>query len=165
MPVVNKFSKMPRTEVIKDRSREWVYFIEASSDPVVIKIGKTLNLQHRLRILYGMSPVQLKLIGAVIGPAGSEFVFHECFAKANSHCEWFHPVTELLTTIKSLPKGGEISVVHLNRIAIKQGITEERVFKILRTATKRVTGDAKGICAYYERYPEMIGKRTIFNND
>lgn len=153
MPIENKFLKI-RTPGLTNRYQEWVYFIEAECNPILIKIGKSTSLQKRLSTLQFMSPVQLKLIGAVLGPSGSEFVFHELFAGARAHGEWFSPVSELLQLIKVLPKGGEINIADLVKFGFDLKVPEDRVRGIIRTAaTKRATpGMKKGVAAYNERY-------------
>lgn len=81
-----------------------VYFIQGETTGLV-KIGKANNVASRLRGLQAHSPDSLKVL-AVIKDMDDDHPYHGTFASAWSHGEWFHPSTELMTFIATLPKNG-----------------------------------------------------------
>lgn len=137
MSVTNKFDDLPDLPKLTDPHQEWCYFVEAASDPILIKIGHSHNLKWRLSTLQAASPVQLKLIGAVLGPAGTEFAFHHIFGNCRSHGEWFYPTQELLAVVKSLPKGGKVNGIDLIQIAKTMNVSIEEIKHRLWNGTRR----------------------------
>jgi len=113
-----RFPKLKKPDL---RFREWVYFLRASTEPTLIKIGRTRNVQWRLLGLQCGSPVLLRLMALVDAPAGTEHILHRCFADERQHGEWFLASERLLTMIRGLPKaGGKLETEDVVRIA--QGI-------------------------------------------
>lgn len=120
--VENRFLKLPHLRRIKEGERkEWVYFVQCEVSPGLIKIGHASNLKWRLTGLQTQCPVQLKLVGAVIGPAGAEFCFHEIFKAERQHGEWFLPSERLRKEIAVLPQAKHIQAEDLQEIAARHG--------------------------------------------
>lgn len=120
--VENRFLKLPHLRRIKDgERREWVYFVQCEVSPGLIKIGHASNLKWRLTGLQTQCPVQLKLVGAVIAPAGAEFCLHEIFKAERQHGEWFLPSDRLRKEIARLPQGKHIQTEDLQEIASRYG--------------------------------------------
>lgn len=127
--VVNTFVNLPPTIDLHPATREWVYFLEADLPEPIIKIGRASNLRTRVIAVQRSSPVQLKLIGAGNCPAGSEKLLHEAFAKSRLFSEWFSPTPDLLTFIKSLPKGGQVDFSVIRNMCKHAGMYENSVKK------------------------------------
>jgi hypothetical protein len=75
-----------------------VYFLQAGDDGP-IKIGSTKNLLVRLRTLYAMSPVPLKLLGIMKGEDAEQ----QCHIRLEAfrlHGEWFAPSPVVLDFIR-----------------------------------------------------------------
>ena len=104
---IARFWQMPKMDPLP-YTREWVYFLESQIDPPLIKIGKTRDLRWRLITLQYMSPVALRLVGAITGPAGTERVLHVKFAPLRQHGEWFVKNEQLAQFISGLPKGEKL---------------------------------------------------------
>jgi Meiotically Up-regulated Gene 113 (MUG113) protein len=79
-----------------------VYFIQGDHSKLV-KIGKTVNIVQRLNVLRGAGPDQLTVL-AVIPNENDDHKYHERFADAWSHGEWFHPSPDLLAFIGRIPE-------------------------------------------------------------
>jgi hypothetical protein len=79
-----------------------VYFIQGDHSQL-IKIGKTVDLVSRLGSLQGASPDKLTVL-AVIANENGDYEYHEIFADAWSHGEWFHPSPDLLAFIGRIPE-------------------------------------------------------------
>lgn len=75
-----------------------VYFIRFGSDGP-IKIGYATDTVSRLHSLQTGSPVQLHLIGHVVGTIKDERKLHARFAHLRIRGEWFEPAADLLAHI------------------------------------------------------------------
>lgn len=130
--IKNRFLDLPKTRLIRPgERREWVYFLQCEVQPQLLKIGHATNLKWRLTGLQTQCPVQLKLVGAVIGPAGAEFCFHEIFKDERQHGEWFLPSARLLTEIRQLPRGGFIFDRDLRELAARHAQPDTLVEQML----------------------------------
>lgn len=121
---LRRFWKMPDPGKTDLRKQEWVYFVhapDAQPEPL-IKIGRTRNLKWRVIGLQSQVPVELRLIGAIKAPAGTETIVHEIFAPHRRHGEWFAPADELTSFVASLPKGGTVKRVHIMQWCDGRGI-------------------------------------------
>lgn len=78
-----------------------VYFIQAVSVNL-IKIGRSINPERRLVQLRLLSPVDLKIIGAVPGGPAEECLIHSGLDFLRSHGEWFHGTPMLMKFIEAL---------------------------------------------------------------
>jgi hypothetical protein len=78
---------------------ECVYFVKAKTMGL-IKIGKAIDVDVRLRSLQIGSPDILEIIGVIPSVLFSESDVHQKFRAARLHGEWFHPVPELLSFIE-----------------------------------------------------------------
>lgn len=71
-----------------------VYVIRAC--PGLIEIGRTTNLQQRLKDISGMSSAPIDVLAYYPGGAAEEREAHKRFAQHRRHGEWFEPVQEIL---------------------------------------------------------------------
>ena len=69
-----------------------LYFVEGAG---LIKIGVTVDLDKRLKNLRAGCPVELVLLGDILGSRALEAKLHKKFASACSHGEWFQGTDEL----------------------------------------------------------------------
>lgn len=72
----------------KLRPSEIVYVIGCSDYPSV-KIGRTTNIEQRLRALRTMSPVAIEVLWSTPGGVELEKFIHRAFARFRTHGEWF----------------------------------------------------------------------------
>jgi len=79
-------------------NESYTYFLQAGTDGP-IKIGATKNLLVRLRAIYTMSPVPLRLLGVIKGNAAEERC-HIRLGAFRLHGEWFAPSTVVLDFIR-----------------------------------------------------------------
>ena len=75
-----------------------IYFVQAE-DGGLIKIGWSIDCEHRLRDMQIGSPVRLKLLVIVPGNRKRERQLHQHWAHLRAHGEWFRPAPELLESI------------------------------------------------------------------
>jgi len=120
-PIEFKFDEIPSLPDLDLRTSEYVYFVESDTDCNLIKIGRTESLKRRLQSLQAACPVQLRVIAAIRAPAGTELLFHQMFASARVHGEWFFPTTEVLTLVKALPKMGTLSHKQVREVCEMHG--------------------------------------------
>lgn len=132
---IAKLWRLPKMSPLDSRCREWVYFLEADTSPVLVKIGKTQNLKWRVLTISTMSPVALRLIGAVSGPIGTESVFHRMFADQRQHGEWFELTDDLKDYIGHLPKGEPLPGATVEKWAQELGINLNEIR--LKALTRR----------------------------
>lgn len=107
LEALRKLFRLPEQDPLS-KKREWVYFLLAElPQPLapVVKIGKSRDLRWRVITIQYMSPVALRLVGAVSCPAGTEQILHAKFARYRSHGEWFAWVEEIQQFVGTLPKG------------------------------------------------------------
>jgi ribosomal protein S30 len=86
-------------------SERVVYFIRPVGQVGPIKIGFSVAPDVRLIRMAAGSPLPLEIVATIPGSASLERAFHETFAYAHSHFEWFHPVDDLLRGIHALQQG------------------------------------------------------------
>jgi hypothetical protein len=72
-----------------------VYFAQGV-DGGPIKIGLSVDVQHRVRTLQSGSPVALDLLCSIPGTEETEATLHDLFASGRLHGEWFHEDTPML---------------------------------------------------------------------
>lgn len=92
--------RLYRTRGTQVAKSGFLYFIGSDDGP--IKIGATVNLERRLRVLQAASPHKLKILCKVAGGAGSEGFYHRQFARHRLHGEWFAPHPDILAEIERL---------------------------------------------------------------
>lgn len=80
-----------------------VYVIGAEGSPLV-KIGRAVDVPHRLQNLQSGSPVKLTLLGVFSGPDGRalEHSLHVELAAARRHGEWFDLGPDPLAVVNAL---------------------------------------------------------------
>lgn len=80
-----------------------VYVIAADGSPLV-KIGRAVDVPHRLQNLQSGSPVKLTLLGVFDGPDGRalEHSLHVELAAARRHGEWFDLGPDPLAVVNAL---------------------------------------------------------------
>jgi len=86
----------------------YVYFVACKEakyrlDNPYIKIGRTLNLENRLKGLQTGSPVELCFIGYIETDASEQLekYFHRIFSKDRSYGEWFKVTENMISRICS----------------------------------------------------------------
>lgn len=125
--VKNHFWALPESPDLRKTHREWVYFVQAVPPPHLIKIGKTCRLKWRLRGLQTMSPVQLRLIGAISAPRGAELLLHAMFREERKHGEWFLASEALVAFIKHLPRGSAVMMPTMRQWAESIGVDADKI--------------------------------------
>ena len=78
-----------------------VYFIRVKNDGP-IKIGYTVNPQHRLKVIQGCNHEKLELLASIPGDHSLENKIHRDLAHSNIHGEWFSPTAEVLRYIQEI---------------------------------------------------------------
>ena len=81
----------------------FVYFI-LSEETGLVKIGVTTDLRRRVRALQTASPVELKLMGKIIGNRWREERFHLVFREYRERGEWFRYEGEVRDFVEGLAK-------------------------------------------------------------
>jgi len=73
-------------------------------NPLLVKIGRTSNVQSRLKGLATGSPVKLRILSwwKPRSIYSSEWYLHWKYRDQRSHGEWFHTTEEMLQELKSL---------------------------------------------------------------
>lgn len=150
-PIDSRFSDIPSLPDLDLRTSEYVYFLESDTPFKLIKIGRTESLKRRLMGLQASCPVQLRLIAAIRGPAGTETLFHWAFSKARAHGEWFLPTVEVVGLAKQLPKLGALSHEETRAICEARGCTPLQVTRAFMLADKST-----------RRRPRMRYGRLVF---
>lgn len=136
-----KLKRLPKTADLRRSKREWVYFVQSCHGDPIVKIGRTYELGWRLVMLQTMSPVPLKLVGAVNCPRGAEYLFHKAFAADRLHGEWFAPSERLTTMIAALPKGGTLDLGEFRDLILALGVDTMTYAVALNRGTKRRNKD------------------------
>lgn len=80
-----------------------IYFIRASDDTGLIKIGHSVNPLRRLGEIQLMCPIQLKIIKVIEGDWAKEQSLHHRFRQTRCHGEWFRPTGEIMGLILKSP--------------------------------------------------------------
>lgn len=136
-PVECKFRKIPSLPDLDLRTSEYIYFVESDTPFKLIKIGRTESLKRRLLHLQGSSPVQLRLIGAIRAPAGTENLLHAIFSEARAHGEWFLPTTNLLELVRKLPKMGTLTHAEVRELCEAGGCDALQITRAFSRPSKR----------------------------
>lgn len=84
--------------------REWVYFLEAETSPVLVRIAYSPDLGWRLVTAQSMAPCALKLVGLVSAPRGTGRALQRYFKKSRTHAHWYMLTKELAIFLHNLPK-------------------------------------------------------------
>lgn len=79
-----------------------VYFIQAGDDGL-IKIGRSDNVERRLKALQRGAPVELRVLATFPGGAREEAALHLLLDADSSHGEWFRPTEAVLTAAHEGP--------------------------------------------------------------
>lgn len=103
IPVSDREKATEPENTRKRRRQSYVYFLQAEGDGL-IKIGRTINPDKRVRELQTLAPSPLKLLALVEGGKDREREIHEMFVDARSHGEWFEPTPQLLRFIQNHSK-------------------------------------------------------------
>lgn len=84
---------------IPQSSTEVVYFIECGE---FIKIGRTSDIDRRVKSLSRHTPSDLKVLATIPGDHTTEYDFHTRFFASRHKGEWFHKSGDLLAFIKEI---------------------------------------------------------------
>lgn len=87
------------TRSSSDNERVFIYFVGPKDGPV--KIGKAKNVRYRLSGLQTGSPVELELLGVMIGRPNLERALHSRFERYRKHGEWFEKSQEIIEFIEN----------------------------------------------------------------
>lgn len=85
-----------KTKVVE---RNMIYFIQQGEDGP-IKIGKTTDINRRLKELQTGTPNKLHLVGLINEDNLSERDFHSAFSHLHITSEWYKPGEDLLSFIE-----------------------------------------------------------------
>lgn len=90
------------------RSRpSFLYAIEGGG---LVKLGRSVEPQKRLRSLQRMSPTPLTLIATIPEHLVSEEEAHERWSEQRAHGEWFEPSPELRAWIEWIGRRGRLAI-------------------------------------------------------
>ena len=78
-----------------------VYFV-ATECRQFVKIGRTGQLEARLKALRNSCPLRLDVLKVLPGRQVTERVYHETFSDSRIHGEWFRADDEMLKFIDQL---------------------------------------------------------------
>jgi hypothetical protein len=80
-----------------DGSQFWIYFVQSSASPHLVKIGRTslASVTSRISGLQTSSPVSLNLVLLLRGMGYLEHIFHTQFFEYWQRGEWFRPKDRL----------------------------------------------------------------------
>ena len=70
-----------------------------------LKIGRSGDIQERLRIISCHAPTPPELVGVLAGEGRQEKVWHYAFRKTRSHREWFRIGPALKETVDAALRG------------------------------------------------------------
>lgn len=85
-PKPREIARAPGLTLPTQKGTSWVYFIAGAG---LVKIGRTCDLDLRLRDIQTTSPVVLTLMLVVEGARDVEKTFHVMFDPYRRHGEWF----------------------------------------------------------------------------
>jgi hypothetical protein len=88
-----------------------VYFLKPVGMAGPIKIGCSCVPEERLSVLAAWSPIDLELIGSVVGTFQDERWLHRCFADAHHRREWFLATPKLVAAIDAILSAGTVDAV------------------------------------------------------
>ena len=100
MPDQNKETDAPQRSTKQRNERSFAYFIESSMTGL-IKIGRSVDPESRLRALQTASPDKLTLLKAIPEQVVSESELHERFSHLRRQGEWFEAADEIREFIES----------------------------------------------------------------
>lgn len=82
-----------------------IYFI-CSPETCLIKIGRSNNIEKRLKTMQSISPYKIVLLSAITAHKSFEYYLHQKLNSSRSHGEWFNADDKVLSVIDiSLEKG------------------------------------------------------------
>ena len=134
-----------------------IYFIQAATIRL-IKIGKAVDCQNRLKDLQTGSPDKLHLLKEIYTSDESEHVLHNRFSWCRSHGEWFRPDEKLLAAIKDLP----LSISTPNLILLLDSIDVFDPYEVVTSERKRRDrmGPGTGLTEYNQT-SRYLSKKEI----
>jgi|SRR5208282_245273 len=105
-----------------------IYFVQGELTKLV-KIGKAVNCEHRLKNLQCGSPDKLNIIKQIhiIGTAAdyeAENLLHKSFKFCRRHGEWFEPVNQFMDFVAAL--SDEIDVAGIMQLLYKYGLADKK---------------------------------------
>jgi hypothetical protein len=84
---------------------KYCYFIGGEEGPV--KIGFSVKPASRLRHIQSSSPSELKILATTTGGPDQEKLYHQLFAAARLHGEWFQRTPEIMAEIERMNREPE----------------------------------------------------------
>ena len=94
-------------------SQGLIYFLRDVAGVGPIKIGFTTNLEKRLQMYRGHSPVVLEVLATISADRTHEGQLHRMFVRDRLHGEWFAESPELLAVIESFAVADGEDPVHV----------------------------------------------------
>ncbi len=82
-----------------------LYFVRCQEDRC--KIGRTANVENRMKSLRNSSPYPLELMLTIPGHGWQEKVWHKAFAHVRRHLEWFELSPDLVKAMDAARDGKE----------------------------------------------------------
>jgi hypothetical protein len=80
----------------------YVYAVEGADQ---VKFGKALDVEHRFVGLQTGSPIDLVLLGSVLGPKTLEKQIHKWAAPFRRRGEWFHKTPPVMRLVEAIQTG------------------------------------------------------------
>lgn len=92
-------------------NRNWkywtfIYFLQSTASPYLVKIGQSSRLAKRTEALICGSPVPLTMIYFLGGNSSAEELLHFAFADQRAHGEWFYPHSNLKALVRAWKSEG-----------------------------------------------------------
>lgn len=123
-----------------------IYFIQGAKTGL-IKIGKAVDCQIRLKTLQTGSPDKLHILKEIYtDDVGMERLLHNRFRYCHSHGEWFYPKKELLEVIEQLPLF--VSVPNFSLLLDEKRIFENEEFIAKEKVRHDKMGPGTGLGTY-----------------
>lgn len=109
-----KYLDIPELVISNEDRQSWtkrhpneVVYVIGSTESSLVKIGRSVNIDQRLRSIQSMSPVPLTVLWTIPGSRSLELWLHITFAEYRSHGEWFNfGDRDPLELIKKAARGG-----------------------------------------------------------
>lgn len=107
----------------------FVYFVQSSDPPYLVKIGMSIQPTKRLASLICSSPTPLRTIFLVAANVAAEELLHFAFEDIRAHGEWFYPHPNLKSLVRAWKGAGvtlltpNIMEATLPKMATNQSIT------------------------------------------
>jgi DNA-binding Xre family transcriptional regulator len=120
----------------------FVYFVQAGESGN-IKIGISRNVSQRLTKMRTDAPVELQLLGVIVGDQKTERAFHSELLAHRANREWFRPSPEVLALIEREKAKGSIEL--FIRKKPKVGCSPLQEWRFRRGLSAQKFGDMAGI--------------------